>query len=330
MCLRVCVCTRLFTTGHQALVSLEGVNGETPADISFESVECTWSTDNYNAALQILPPLLSTADVVRSLSPAPNMRGVPALEGPIPSSWPIPSSRLGYEFYEREHTDCRSVAGSSGASTASSGQSNVFNGVTARIIGRRPDRVTLRARITVHTEAAAPASTVGGAGADALYRRSHFEQSLDVVIVEPLELRTPAYLLMPPGAVSTIFTTLDDASTHSAPGSTSKHGETIRKSADGPRSAVRLSYAALPAGAQPARASVDERGVVHAGDTTGDTVVLVTAHGNGSVAGAHPLQATHVHVAVRPVAQLAVSSAASLHGPLCFGHNVSLQVRVPF
>jgi len=230
---------------------------------------------------------------------------------------------------------------SSAASVASSGASLAY-GCSVRLFGARSGAFKLSVRVAV---AMAHASA-----------KSRFEHSITVHVIEPLQLLSPASLLLPAGASAPIVTNMQaivqQANDHGA-GALKKPSLTFKL----------LSYTCSPrvgkrTGAGVAEehvpyVSVDDKGVISVRPRTAvdeqldegsaDAVILVqsTHHSPDPDAepaasldapdtlGASPLtQTLTIQVSVRPIAQLFLVPSPYTSSLLCPGANYSFSVGI--
>jgi hypothetical protein len=189
----------------------------------------------------------------------------------------------------------------------------VIRGFNVRVLAHSPSALAvIRANVTVRNPRN-PRLHPGEASDWVQIQR--FDPSLEVTVLEPLTILSPQQLLLPPGAVSEILTSLHDST------------------------GVIMNYSVLVAPTscrggcqfndQPI--TVDARGVVHAKDKEelpsqrGDAVVFVrTVPAPGTRQTTY--QTAAVEVAVRPVQHISLRAVESLTGPLCVGSNVSVEV----
>eukprot|EP00808_Paulinella_micropora_P020358 g25785.t1 len=245
--------------GETTHASLEGANGEVPSDLSFESVDCQWtSPDTYLFALL-------------SAHTTQTARDVPVC-GP-------------------------SV------------------GVTAQRAGRAVISVTCR------VQAPALGSKV-----------EVYSMRTSLLIMEPLKLLSPSFLLLPFGARSQISTTWDDHADRNLKfevlfSSTDKR-EYVHEFLRVDKVSGLVQISPFPV-QQPQKGKKEPQGnYIVLVQTTDEDEEEGEEGGGGGGGEAVGRQSQAVRVEVRAVHQLSVAPVygSPLYGPLCSGRNLSLQV----
>lgn len=197
----------------------------------------------------------------------------------------------------------------------------VVDGFAVGVLGRRPGTFVITAKVSI----APPNGTSA---------KSHeFEQKMELTVMEPFQLHSPASLLLPYGANALISTTWDnselDVSYQVMTAACSPNA-----SACAPKNVVKVSERGLIT----SRKAPQSRGLI---DLEEDAVILISTPGTSTsnlltqpskmlpslhTQRSQTRQVLSVRVEVRAVSHLALTASPYLSGPMCVGSNLTVEV----